>query len=53
MVKCEDVTVAGGTLVSYCMGKVSGDGQEGNFRDAYIDGKPVLSNYGNGSSLQN
>lgn len=50
MVKCEDVTVNGGT-VSYCMGKVSGDGQEGNFRDAYIDGKPVLSHYGSGSSL--
>ena len=51
LVKCEDVVVQG-VPVSYCMGKVSGDGQEGVFRDAYVEGKPILSHYGSGSSLQ-
>ena len=50
LVKCEDVVVQG-VPVSYCMGKVSGDGQEGVFRDAYVEGKPILSHYGSGSSL--
>jgi len=50
LVKCEEVMVQN-IPVSYCLGKVSGDGQEGVFRDASIDGKPVLSSFGSGSSL--
>ena len=37
--------------VTYCLGKVAGDGQEGIFRDAWLDGKPMLSNFGGGPSL--
>lgn len=49
MVKCEKPE--GFSHVTYCMGKVSGDGQEGVFRDAFIDGQPVLSHFGSGNSL--
>lgn len=40
-----------GRFIDYITGKVAGDGQEANFRDAYVDGKPVVSHYGSGQSL--
>lgn len=47
----ESVTLTGGVVVDYITGKVAGDGQEANFRDAWVDGKPVISNYASGQSL--
>ena len=47
----ESVTLSNGRQVDYVVGKVAGDGQEGIFRDAYVDGAPVLSHFGSGQSL--
>ncbi|HWP58994.1 MAG TPA: hypothetical protein VNL14_13965 [Candidatus Acidoferrales bacterium] len=47
----KSVTLAGGQRVDYVTGKVAGDGQEAVFRDAFIDGKPVVSHFGSGQSL--
>lgn len=41
----------GGRMVHYVTGKVAGDGQEGIFRDAWVDGKPILSDFRGGQSL--
>lgn len=48
-VKC--MPAEGLSGVTYCMGKVSGDGQEGVFRDVWQENKPVLSSFGGGASL--
>lgn len=40
-----------GRMVDYLHGKIDADGQTGVFRDAYIDGTPVLSHFGSGQSL--
>ena len=47
----ESVTLSNGRQVDYIIGKVAGNGQEGIFRDAYVDGAPVLSHFGSGQSL--
>jgi hypothetical protein len=41
----------GGRTIHYVTGKVAGDGQEAIFRDAWMDGKPVLSDFRGGQSL--
>jgi hypothetical protein len=49
-VTCEDrQTVAG--VRTYCVGKVSGDGQEAIFREIYSKDKIEMSHWGSGSSL--
>jgi hypothetical protein len=37
--------------VTYCLGKIAGDGQEALFRDAWVDGKPAVTNYSGGDTL--
>lgn len=37
--------------VAYCLGKVAGDGQEGVFRDIFVNGNLVAGNFGHGQSL--
>jgi len=44
-------TLSDGRTVDYIHGKIDADGQTGVFRDAYIDGQPVISHYGAGPSL--
>ena len=43
--------LADGTTIDYIHGKVDADGQTGVFRDAFINGTPVLSHFGSGQSL--
>jgi hypothetical protein len=47
----EHITLNSGHVATYITGKIAGDGQEANFRDAWLDGKPVVSHYGSGQSL--
>lgn len=47
----QSFTLADGRTVDYIHGKVDADGQTGVFRDAFVDGKPVLSHFGSGQSL--
>lgn len=51
VVKHESYTLSNGSKVDYIHGKVDADGQTGVFRDAWVDGKPVLSHFGSGQSL--
>jgi hypothetical protein len=50
-IKQESFTLSNGKVVDYLHGKVDADGQTGVFRDAYIDGSPVVSHFGSGQSL--
>ena len=50
-IKQESFTLSNGKVVDYVHGKVDADGQTGVFRDAYIDGSPVVSHFGSGQSL--
>jgi hypothetical protein len=50
LVKCEDHNTLAGQR-TYCMGKVSGDGQEGVFRDVFSDKGAEVSHFGSGPSL--
>lgn len=50
-IKQEVVTLSDGTVVDYVVGKVDSEGQTGVFRDAFVEGKIVASNFGNGASL--
>jgi hypothetical protein len=50
-IKQESFTLSNGKVVDYVHGKVDADGQTGVFRDAYIDGAPVVSHFGSGQSL--
>jgi hypothetical protein len=47
----ESITLSNGVTVDYVLGKVAGDGQESVFRDAWINGQPVVSHYSGGASL--
>ena len=50
-ISSQDVAISGGKIATYVFGKVAGDGQEAVFRDAFIDGQPVLTHFGSGQSL--
>ena len=50
-VQRETFELSNGSKVDYIHGKVDADGQTGVFRDAFIDGIPVLSHFGSGQSL--
>lgn len=50
-IKQESFMLSDGRKVDYIHGKVDADGQTGVFRDAFIDGTPVLSHFGSGQSL--
>lgn len=47
----EVLKLSSGQEVNYIVGKVAGDGQEAVFRDAFVDGKPVISHFSGGQSL--
>lgn len=47
----EVIKLSGGQEVNYIVGKVAGNGQEAVFRDAFVDGKPVISHFSGGQSL--
>lgn len=50
-IKQETFVLSGGKTIDYIHGKVDADGQTGVFRDAYLDGAPVLTHFGHGQSL--
>ena len=50
-VQQQSFKLSDGRTVDYIHGKVDADGQTGVFRDAYIDGTPVISHFGAGPSL--
>ena len=51
LVQQQTVDLGGGVMATYVTGKVAGDGQEAVFRDAFVDGKPVLTHFHGGQSL--
>ena len=50
-VQQQSFKLSDGQVVDYIHGKVDADGQTGVFRDAFINGTPVLSHFGSGQSL--
>lgn len=50
-IRQETFVLSDGRKADYIHGKVDADGQTGVFRDAFIDGQPVLSHFGSGQSL--
>lgn len=51
MIESQNVTLSNGSIATYVFGKIAGDGQEAVFRDAFIEGVPVLTHFGSGASL--